>query len=307
MKSERILLLRPDKAGDAVKTLPLLRALTQNLPDLEIHILASLHNRSLLSVEPNIVCHTELPPHTFHKAISLVCDPKEDHLELLLSARAESYFSAPMVGGSFAKRDRIRFIDFPTGTPAGTDEVRNIAHIVFSALNISYEIKECAPMLLEEDKREALVNMGEKQNRWFGLCPFAGLPHRQIPLARLESLLRYLLKKRPQDSFFLFGLPQELSKFRAPAGVHLMSPTSFRALGAYLQRCDGVIAVDSGPLHLSISLGLPVLGFLSGGDSARWFARTHSQSLLVKRGKLGKFPLSWEMKAAFCRWKSELI
>ncbi len=49
-----IILLRPDKAGDLIKTLPALRALMKKVPDIKIHLIFSLANESLLKYEPQV-------------------------------------------------------------------------------------------------------------------------------------------------------------------------------------------------------------------------------------------------------------
>jgi hypothetical protein len=89
--------------------------------------------------------------------------------------------------------------------------------------------------------------------------------------------------------------------------VECCFPSSFRALGAYLNRLDGLVAVDSGPLHLGLSLGVKSLGILSGGDAERWFPHLKDGDELVKRGILQRFPSHFEMIWAFEKWSSKLL
>src|SRR5262249_10896310 len=111
--------------------------------------------------------------------------------------------------------------------------------------------------------------------------------------------------------YFLFGSSNDVplmgilkSEAQDPASVTLVTPSSFRALGAHLLLVDGVVAVDSGPLHLARALGVPSLGFLSGGDSKRWFPPTERKSdLLLRRGLFSRYPSAFEMGRAFRRWE----
>ncbi len=84
--------------------------------------------------------------------------------------------------------------------------------------------------------------------------------------------------------------------------MELCFPSSFRSLGAYLKRLDGVVAVDSGPLHLARSLGVPSLGILSGGDSVRWFSPLAEGDMLLRRGIFNRFPTAYEMLRTYQKW-----
>ena len=164
-------------------------------------------------------------------------------------------------------------------------------------------------MLLPSDFQEAETLMGQKTGRWLGFCPFAGLKNRSHPIERWEAFLPQATRTPSVDRFFLFGTPgdcRQLERLRnrcyRPDKVQLCFPSSFRALGAYQLRLDGVVAVDSGPLHLARSLGVRSLGILSGGDAERWFPSLRQGDRIIKRGLWNRFPSALEMTWAFRRW-----
>lgn len=324
------LLLRHDKAGDAIKSLPALRALRRARPDLELHLLVSSYNASIFESEPGFAVHT-LPSHwqllkpevlltylghqgmpsAFSRVVSLLCDGFAETDALLSLVHATEKYATELKNPSY-KAD-VNALKLPQGTPARRDETLNIALLLSQVFGESLlaQLQEVSgtPILTPEDHREALALMGEKQGVWLGFCPFAGLKNRSHPLERWEAFLPQATRTPWVERFFLFGAPgdcRQLENLRNqcyhPEKVQLCFPSSFRTLGAYQLRLDGVVAVDSGPLHLARALGVRSLGILSGGDAERWFHSIRPGDRLVKRGLWNRFPSAFEMTWAFRRW-----
>jgi ADP-heptose:LPS heptosyltransferase len=326
------LFLRHDKAGDAIKSLRPLRALRKALPDTPFYLVVSQHNASLFENEPGfhllrLPAHWHLlkdsvllshlshqgMPAAFSRAVSLLCDsfPETDRLLSLFPA-TEKYASRL---GAKGDNHGINPLELPAGTPAGRDESLNIALLLEEVFGVDLAIQLealCAkPALNEADHFEAKTLMGAKQGIWVGFAPFAGLKNRSHPVARWEAFLPQATRTPSVDKFFLFGAPSDcraLERLREkcydPSKVQLCFPSTFRTLGAYLLRLDGLVAVDSGPLHFARALGVPSLGILSGGDADRWFAALGPKDKLVKRGLFSRFPAAWEMTWAFRKWLS---
>jgi ADP-heptose:LPS heptosyltransferase len=329
---EKILLLRPDKAGDALKTLPVLRALRQQFPNLELHLLASENNASLFEFEPGIKVH-QLPKSwkkmkpakfletvfgvsakaPFSKVISLLCDRSEEveHLFRLIPGVAKFAAWPPQTTSA----DHTE-LSLPESSPAGRDETENISLLINGALGVelhSVQTFSRSPVFSPLDENEALDKMGQKQGHWMGFCPFAGNKNRSHPMKRWAKFVAKVTGQGGFDKLFLFGAPadyRQLQLLRDASHVRkhteLCFPSSFRALGAYLKRLDGVVAVDSGPLHLARSLGVHSLGILSGGDVARWYTTNNPGDLLIRRGIFSRFPTALEMKWAFEKWRAHV-
>lgn len=326
---ESILLLRPDRNGDALKTLPVLRSLREAVGNqAELHLLCSHLNASVFTHEKGYSVHV-LPknwkrmkhetlltsfrsnfPDRFDKAINLLCDPNADVDELLSWLLAKQKWSGSLKDEK--PWHEIKKLELPESDPAGRDETENIGLLVSQALSLKLDpsLHSRSPVLSPEDEQEAFEKMGPKDGRWLGLCPFAGEPHRSHSIKRWEKFATRLTKQAAFEKFFLFGSPSDydrLEKLRLACSeterVELCFPSTFRTLGAYLKRLDGVIAVDSGPLHLALALGVRSLGILSGGDVERWFPRLGEGDVIVRRGLFHRFPSVFEMIRAFDRWK----
>jgi len=323
------LLLRHDRAGDAVKSLPALRALKASAPHSELHVLVSTHNVSLFENEPGIRVHS-LPAHweklkdpvllshlahqglpaAFSRVVNLLCDPFAESDRLLRLFPATEKYTAGVKDKSLLPE--INLLRFPNQTPARRDETLNIALLLSQSFGIDLARAigsfPAAPILTPEDLREAITLMGEKSGRWLGFCPITPVAKRS-PVKRWEAFLSQATRTPLADKFFLFGTPSDihaLESLRArcynPEKVQICFPSSFRTLGAYFQRLDGVVAADSGPLHLARSLKVRSLGIMRGGDAERWFADLHPEDRLLKKGLFSRFPSSLEMVWAFRGW-----
>ncbi len=328
------LLLRHDKAGDAIKSLPALRALRAALPLEPLHLLVSRHNASLFEKEPGFTVHV-LPSHWamlkpevllahlqqnglpvgFSRVVSLLADAFEETDHLLELFPATEKYAAAIVDSKLISV--VRRLPLKRQTPRGQSETLNIAEFLSTAFgtNLLASVSQYsrAPVLLDQDLHEAESLMGKKNGPWLGFCPFAGLKNRSHPLARWEAFLKQATRSPFVEKFFLLGSPDDcaaLEKLQSicyhPQKTQLCFPSTFRTLGAYLKRLDGVVAVDSGPLHLAQALDVRSLGILSGGDAQRWFSSLNPGDQILRRGWVQRFPTSLEMTWAFRRWLRHL-
>ncbi len=320
---KKLLLVRPDRAGDAVKTLPALRALKERLAHWEIHVLATEFNDSLFSFETGIRV-TSLPSHweqlsdtelkrsiseragtDFDIAVCLPCDATPEVKKIVAVLPAKRIYSV-LPGTEYQLR-------FASGTPARSDERENIAFLMGTSLGIPLAAKgfPAAPVLSAMDRQEAKERLGHKRGKWYSLCPSASMAKRSLPPETVISVINLLSAKKEIEKILLPGGPWDFDKLEAlkkacaqPEKVQPVFPSCFRGLGAYLERCDGLIGVDSGPLHLAMAIGLPALGFLGGCDKDRWYPMRDPRFTLCHRGLWGRFPTAWGSRRIIERWLS---
>src|SRR5437868_6654339 len=114
-----VLLIRPDKAGDALKTIPVLRALRKYVPDVRWNILASDYNFSLFVFEPGFRVFKNM--HSLSDvdiAVNLLCDPFPEVEYILDNVAAKEKYSVS------------RQLKLSDGTAAGKNETENIAGLL---------------------------------------------------------------------------------------------------------------------------------------------------------------------------------
>jgi heptosyltransferase-1 len=95
------------------------------------------------------------------------------------------------------------------------------------------------------------------------LLPGAGRPNKQWPVERFAALAR-----RFADRALVVWGPREEGLARA-VGAPMAPPTNLRELTTILGDASLVIAGDTGPLHLAVALGTPVVGLYGPTDPRR--------------------------------------
>lgn len=312
---KRILLLRPDRAGDAIKTLPALRALCAE-PGWEVEIVVSEHNASLFTFEPGVRSHT-LPSRwkefaekdlrywlesnlqkTYDVAVALPCDAT-DALERLVNA-------AP------ADRKIRPWVQMPAAQ-IGRDERENVAETIALATGIRRTIAAAAawPILSAMDRAEPFKVIGEKRGAWIMMCPYASEAHRSFSPRLTLSLFRSLTQNPSVERVLFPGLSsdyermEKLAKEVGSPKLKTLFPSSFRSIAAFLERCDGFVGADSGPLHLAVALGVPSLGFMARSDRARWYPQikdVEGASRFVHGGLFGRYPTPLTASLKLRKW-----
>ncbi len=147
--------------------------------------------------------------------------------------------------------------------------------------------------LCEADWRWADEKLANLPRPWLAINPSASKAERNWPLERYVEVVTELAKSHG-GSVILTGGPAEEEKALAarlhqqlPAALDLVGATSPKQLAAVLGRCDALLAPDTGPVHIAVAMGTPVVGLyavappsLSGPyTSQQWVANRYPDAV----------------------------
>ena len=116
-----------------------------------------------------------------------------------------------------------------------------------------------------------LAGDAPREKTWVGCIIGASTPDKTWPLERWESLIG-TLEKRGLTPVLLGGpgAEAEAAAQVASAGcLNLAGKTKLPELAQTVARCAVVIGADTGPLHLAVAVGTPVIGLYGVTDPAR--------------------------------------
>jgi lipopolysaccharide heptosyltransferase II len=282
----RILVIRPDHVGDVLFATPALRALRSALPDAHIACMIGPWAYEIVKHNPHVSEIITCPFPGFTRR------PKKHLLEpyMLLwqyarSLRARSFDLAlvlrfdhwwgAMLGYWSGVPQRIGY-ELPGMLPfltravpyaRGRHEVEQNMYLVKAALDD--DIGDPGPLEFKpgaEDAKSAHDRLAGKgaDRRYLCLHPGSAAPVKLwVPeyFAQVGDTLarRYDLQVIISGSIGEGGLAEDIAGRMQSNPIVIAGQTSLGELAAIMGRCELVIGVDSGPLHLAVSQGVPTV------------------------------------------------
>jgi len=295
----RILVIRLDLIGDLVLSLTVVRALKRTYPEAEIDLLALPASAKVASYDPNLSEIITYDPNIWRrpKALFQLKNWREvsalrqklraRHYDLAVSVYANWAAILAVLSGA---RRRVGY--GPEGYPGFmTDSVPGgipgrWRH--WAPLDNKHEVDYClalaqaAGATLTSDDRIPHLYVDEKTREEVDqLLLHAGLqPHKPLIVCHINSnngqskrwpipywatLIDRLIHQEGAQ-VVLTGAPGDMPQIDQVTSrmheraINLAGKTSLTQLAALLQRADLLISGDSGPLHMGVACGTPIIG-----------------------------------------------
>ncbi len=285
-QQRRILLIRPDHVGDVLFTTPALRALRSAVPDAYIAYLVGPWSREIVQGNPHldevIVCpfpgFTRRPKAHFLEPYVVLWKyaraVRAREFDVAVALRFDhwwgtmlAYWAGVPVRVGYALPETTCFLTQALPYVGGRHEVEQNMHLVASV--VDRDIGDAGSLEFTptpQDARSALDLLKDSgcQGRYLCLHPGAGAP---VKLWRPEAFAqaadaiaeKYGLQVIITGSSAEKGLAQRIADLMERAPLMVVGQTNLGELAAIMGRCELVIGVDSGPLHLAVSQGVPTV------------------------------------------------
>ncbi|MCX6162555.1 MAG: glycosyltransferase family 9 protein [Ignavibacteriae bacterium] len=269
----RILVIKFGGMGDILLSTPVLPNLRNYFKSAHIDYLTLIRNRDILmdneyidrvltydsSIDKSCDLLRHIRGKKYNLVIDLFCNPRTALLTFLSGAKYR-------VGFNFRNRKYAYNIK-KDGRGA---EIHNVEFnldalrcadipVVHNHLNLSVNIvhKEFA------DKLIADTNIGSEI--LFGIAVTGGWESKRYKIPDYIELMKKILSKFDVKFLLIWGNKTEKAqceeiKSALPGKTVLIPDCSIRYLAALIQKCALVIGNDSGPLHVSVAVRVPVLG-----------------------------------------------
>ncbi|MEW6186477.1 MAG: glycosyltransferase family 9 protein [Thermodesulfobacteriota bacterium] len=121
-----------------------------------------------------------------------------------------------------------------------------------------------------------------------GIQAGASLPQKCWPVKKLTDFLAQV-SQLPGLRVLLFGDEEDRQKLRPfmdrlpPEVINTIGDLNLRQLMALIQKCRLFLGADTGPLHLAVGLGLPVIGLYGADDPGKTGPYGTAHRILYKR------------------------
>jgi ADP-heptose:LPS heptosyltransferase len=301
----RVLVVRTDRLGDVVLTLPLLPVLRQHFPQAQISMLVSRYAGAIAEGHPSLEAllwyddDRGLIPFRRMTSIlragefdaCIVVHPTPRLAFLMARARIPVRIGSGYRWYSFLFNRRI----FTHRKTAERHEVEyNLDLLRGLGLNVGEVIRPEFFIAIPDDARRRVSELlGEKgkAGRYIVVHPGSGGSAREWPRESLGALTRQLMTREGVE-VFITGTASERDQaeqilgFTGGRAVNLCGLLNLKELAALLEGAALYISNSTGPLHMAVAVGTPVLGFypqIPAMGPRRWGPYTTRARVLVPR------------------------
>jgi len=299
----KILLVQTSFLGDTVLTLPLIAEIKRRFPAAKLSLLCTPVGKELLDGQPvldEIIVDDKrradkgwsglwrkaralkakgfalgLCPHKSFRSALLLCLARIPHRVGFRQSKGWFLFN------SLASRNARKH-----------DVERNLS--ILEALGI--ELGDCNPAMelhvpsnTREAARRLLAGLGVNTEKLIvGVNPGSVWPTKRWAAGSFSALIR-LLKRDVECEVVLFGGPEDVPVAReielqsSARVVNVAGTIPLRMLPAVLAHCALLITNDSGPMHIAVALGVPVVAIFCATTPALGFYPYTSKAVVVEK------------------------
>ncbi len=303
-QGERILFLRPGKLGDMIVLTPILKALKEYNPNIEIAVAASVYNEIVIRHNVHIQKIFSVRFNSFLSIIKLIFAIRANQYDWVIDttpgnsttmsiiARFSRSKSCRIAGMHKTKRlgcfNRISH-------PDGIHIVKRNQKLVESALSIdldkymaTYQIG-LTPQL--HQKANEILGCTAQTKPMIGINCSAGQPSRQWPFKKYQNLIEKVIRQFPHIRIVLFATGEHRAWVRDLGKqceqVLVFPQSDFLTIVAAISEMKAFFTPDTSLLHVAAAFSIPVTGLYpdAGENFLRWKAyKTPSLELVAAPG-----------------------
>lgn len=272
-----ILVIRLSAMGDVAMTVPVLRQVTANYPQLKITVLTRSFFAPLFKGIPNIsVYPADLKG--MHNGVTGLARLGKELRKLELDAVADLH--------DVLRSNVLKTIFYFYGIPVkqidkGRSEKKALTRPekkvfkqlkstheryadVFAELGYPIDLEKVSFPQKQEISPKVREALGKAPHKWLGIAPFAQHSSKMYPLDLMEELLQKLQKELKLKLLFFGGGKAEKEVLEHweqtfPGSLCVAGKMTFEEELSVISNLDAMLSMDSGNAHLAAMYGVPVV------------------------------------------------
>jgi heptosyltransferase-1 len=288
---KRILIVKTSSIGDVIHALPVIQAIKEARPDLTLGWVVRRRCADVLRGNPWIdTLHVAADKPSWSELVCLRQAMRAEHYDaaldmqgLLLSGLITWLSGAPLRVGWDRNREGNAFWLTDPVVPGRVSDKRGDTHEVsalygFAALfGVAAPPSEFTPQpyLALEGRKEAADWLQGLPYPRIALNVGASRAYKRWPVAYWAQLADRLAEQGrglvfigdERDSAMVAQV--QAHRARSENDLDLSGKTNLRQLAAVLAACDLVISGDTGPMHIAVAVGTPVIALFGATNPAR--------------------------------------
>jgi len=289
----KILCIKPRGIGDIILSTIVLENLKEVFPHTEIHYLTETFASRAVENNPHVSKIL-----TFEKKdsiFSIIPKIRKEKYDIIFDFWSNpktaqiTFFSGAKYRIGYEKRGRKYAYNYrgENGTMGKHAAEDNL--VLLSALEIPVNSKKIIFQTTAEEKDFA-KDFLEKINHQFelsliGIVPSGGWESKRCDVSKWIEICNEIKKSYNVKFLILWGPGDEKDAKEIQAGLNpnpaIIPECKFGELSALIEKCDLIIANDSGPMHAAAALGKPALGIFGPTDPEAHRPFTENSSFVI--------------------------
>jgi heptosyltransferase I len=268
---DRILILKPSSLGDIVQTLPALAAIRRGRPQAHVSWAVNPEWASLLEENPLLDAVHIFPRNRFRGPTGALAfakwlrrDPADWKIDTVLDF--QGLLRSGLIARATGAERRVGLDDSREGARFFHNQIvptKGSLHSVERYLRLAEVVGAVAgPIEYQLGPGEPIANFEPAERTYLVLHPFARGRGKSLTPADVGVFCRAV---HPLP-VVIVGRGKELEASLPENAVDLREQTSIPQLIWLLQRAAATVSVDSGPMHLAVATGRPVIGIHTWTD-----------------------------------------
>jgi ADP-heptose:LPS heptosyltransferase len=277
-KIKKILCIKPRGIGDIILSTIVLENLKAALPNSEIHYLTEEFAKR--AVENNPYVSKVLTYNKNKFVLSAIRKVRKEKYDLVFDFWSNpktaqiTFFSGAKYRVGFEKRGRKYAYNFIGKTGSMGKHASEDNLVLLNVLDIPIISKKIIYQTTKEEILFAEDFLNKKfdrsNNLLIGIIPSGGWQSKRCDALKWIEICKEIQKNIKAKFIILWGPGDEKDAKIISEGLQptpIMAPkSSFGELSALIEKCDLIIANDSGPMHVAAALGKPTLGIFGPTD-----------------------------------------
>ncbi|MFA5008024.1 MAG: glycosyltransferase family 9 protein [Candidatus Omnitrophota bacterium] len=295
MIPKNIFIIRSDRLGEFLLSLPAIKLVKINYPNSKIYLLAQRNNIDLIRGVDFVDEYVDYEENLFKGykgALRLSKILGKEKIDCVISLNPKKEFHmAAMFSLAKLRLGYDRKFGFCLNRKIKDEKYKNAKHEAEYNLDLIKLL--CKDVYIPEinltvDNNNMLKGLSGELDitkKYVIIHPFTSNPSKKIEDGFWMSLVNRLKNSCAKD-IVIIGSKDEISKSVELADrfkvINLTGKLSLRNLATLLKyNCSVFIGLDSGPMHLASMLRVPVIGLFKTSNSKRWRA-FNTQALILE-------------------------
>lgn len=286
--ASKILIIRPGGIGDAIFLLPIIRAIKNNYPDIQIDILCEQRNKfvfeSQKDLKLSVFCYDKFSDFLNLRKISydIIIDTEQWHY---LSALLAFHLTAKNTVGFSTRPLRSKCFSNPIDYDTDCYELNN-----FQRLFVPFfpEVKDVTTITKSFiiNNQEKLTPDTQISGQYITFCLGTSIPIKRLELQQCCDIIQSAL--RINYSVALLGgkdvkqigerITQKLPDNRI---INFIGKSSLLQTAHIIKNSSLFIGPDSGIMHLACAVGTPVKAIFGPSNPKKWHPPKEPQNTII--------------------------